>query len=476
MLLTLQLYVDIVVLFYAKIVTNEIETILKGRESSVPFTHKENNHIPSLSHSSSFLQVVKYLLASYDIIDTRDNQGNTALHVAAFRGHLAVVEALISSSASSLPSLTNNAGYTFLHMAVEGFRAPGFRRLDHQMDLMKELISGKLVDIQNIINIQTNEGRTALHMALIGTVHSDLVELLMAARSINLNIRDVDGMTPLDLLRKNQRSVSSEILIKRLVSFGGISNSKDYIAKSAIASHFKMHGLGNSPGTSFRISDAEIFLYADIEAPEDSGRATPEDSGRLSSCSSASQSEISQFSPNGEKYESLKKKKNSFYKILLKWRHRKGKKSEKLKKLEEEESLDSFQKWSPCVKIPTPLRQQFCKPTSLLNNKRTYAINTSMPSPDTMKRFAASLSHGVIQPTPDLARTSRSPSSSFSRWPMSSPHFDKPKGDCFDDERNGVVASCSNSPAKSGKLMNKYFSFGAQGSNRKFERSVLSAA
>ncbi|KAK9271478.1 hypothetical protein L1049_001837 [Liquidambar formosana] len=41
------------------------------------------------------VEVVKDLIATFDIINSTDNQGNTALHVAACRGQLAVVEALI---------------------------------------------------------------------------------------------------------------------------------------------------------------------------------------------------------------------------------------------------------------------------------------------------------------------------------------------------------------------------------------------
>ena len=159
------------------------------------------------------MQVVKDLVASFDIISSRDNQGNIALHVAAFRGHLSVVEALIIACPSS-STLTNNSGDTFLHMAVAGFRTPGFRRLDRQMELVKQLVSGTIANIQEIINLRNNDGRTALHMAVIGNMHSNLVELLMTVRSINLNIRDADGLTPLDLLRQHPRSASSEILIK----------------------------------------------------------------------------------------------------------------------------------------------------------------------------------------------------------------------------------------------------------------------
>ncbi|CAH9120315.1 unnamed protein product [Cuscuta epithymum] len=147
------------------------------------------------------VEVVKYLLASYDIIDSRDNQGNTALHLAAYKGYLPIVETLISASPSSVP-LTNNHGDTFLHMAVAGFRTPTFHRLDPQIKLIKQLVSGKVVNIEEIINLRNNDGKTALHVAVSENVRTDLVELLMTVFSIDLNIRDDDGHTPLDLIKR----------------------------------------------------------------------------------------------------------------------------------------------------------------------------------------------------------------------------------------------------------------------------------
>ncbi|KAJ0977519.1 hypothetical protein J5N97_012993 [Dioscorea zingiberensis] len=135
-----------------------------------------------------------------------------------------------------------------------------FRRLDRQMKLMKQLISRNIVDVRKIIIVGNHEGRSVVHTAVIDNAHSNLIELMMSVKSINLNIRDIDGMLPLNLLSQRPRSASSEILIKQLISAGGISNSKDNTERSAIVSQMKMQGLGSSPGTSFRISDAEIFL------------------------------------------------------------------------------------------------------------------------------------------------------------------------------------------------------------------------
>ncbi|XP_073007379.1 uncharacterized protein [Typha latifolia] len=439
-----------------------LKELLDGTSDILAYRDVQGSTILHAAADKGQVEVVKHLVASFDIISSRDNQSNTALHVAAFQGHLSVIEALITAF-PSLEAATNNAGDTFLHMAVTGFRTPGFRRLDRQLDFMKQLTSGTAVDIQNIINARNHDGRTVLHMAVIGNVHSDLVELLMSARSINVNIRDADGMTPLDLLRQHPRSASSEILIKQLISAGGVSKSKDHIARSAIASHLKMQGIGNSPGTSFTISDAEIFLYTGIEA-SDVG-------GRLSSCSSSSMSELANFSPTGGKSELSNKKQRSarnvskHFKILLSWSHRKVKKYETPKKLgEDDDSLDSFKKWSQCMEAPTPLRQQFSMATSILSNRRTLGPKSSMPSPSATEKFAATLK--------------QSPTSPFSRSSMSSPPSGKQKGICLDNETTGIASSSNPSMNKNGmtqdvqrrpglfngsKITNRSFCFGAHG-------------
>ncbi|KAK1318846.1 hypothetical protein QJS10_CPB04g01743 [Acorus calamus] len=443
------------------------------------------------------VEVVKDLVASYDIVTSKDGQGNTALHIAAYRGHLPVIEALIFAR-PSCASLINYNGDTFLHMAVAGFRTPGFRRLDRQMELMRQLISGKIVDIRDIINIRNNDGRTTLHMAVIGNIHSNLVELLMTVPSINLNIRDSNGMTPLDLLSQHPRSASSELLIKRLIFAGGIANLKDRRTRSAIVSHLKTQGIGSSPGTSFKINDAEIFLCAGIENVSD---VMPDrGSARPSSCSSTSQSDIIHIEPvNGNhSYYSGKKKPSSVnyaarrLKCLLRWPHQKGKIQEELKRLADDSSSVFVKKMSNLDDTPTPLRQRFSKPCSLPNNKRTLSVRNSLPSPSTKKKFAAGLMHGVIQAMPHLVPSSRSPSKASS---VSSPLSEKQKVVFSEIENSSssvnndgsVNMSRKSSASHGSRLMNNYFCFGAQGLSvedpisgqrftRNYKRSVLSVA
>lgn len=433
-------------------------------------------HTEVLACSYLILQVVKDLIASFDIVNSTDEQGNTALHLAAFRGHLPVVKALITAS-PSLISATNEVGDTFLHMALTGFRTPGFRRLDRQMELMKQLIGGVIMDLSSIINMQNDDGRTVLHLAVIGNLHSSLVELLMTAPLIDLNVRDNDGMTPLDLLRKQPPTASSEILIKQLILAGGIANSMDHETRSAIASQLKMHCIVGSPGTSFKIPDAEIFLHAGIDASDISERTN--------SFSSVGQSEP-------EFPESSRKKLNSMQnaakhlKILLRWPLRKEKKSSSGARNELDDdasSVDSVKSWSH-GETPTPLRQKYSRMSSLFNNKRTMAARIDSPSPSMKKSFADGLAHGVMQPESPSGSGSWSSSSLVDR--IEAVHLDK-NGQASPDTSVVIRRTPKKHGSLNSRLMNQYFCIGAQGiavedsttgqrSSRMFRSSLLSAA
>ena len=419
--------------------------------------------------------MVKYLVQTFPIIKSIDHQGNTALHIAACRGQLAAVEALIAASPSSI-SLRNKAGETFLHKAISGFQTPAFRRLDRQIDLLKNVICGKVHNMDAIINARNNDGRTALHMAAIGNVHSDLVQLLMTARSIDLNVRDMDSMTPLDYLKQNTHSASADILIRQLISAGGMFGCHDYKMRKAIASRLKMQEIGSSPGTCFRVSDNEILLYTGIENVSD---IIPDHGSAGMSSSSVEFSPYDSTNENPNTSSTIKKSGSvnsaaQRLKSVFHWpRIKDKKKSETSKKQMDEGSIEESQKkYSSSDEAPPPLRQRFSKPLALPNNKRTLSVRSNQSSPSAKKKHATGLMRGVAQGMPHIVIPHRSRSSSFSKSSLSSPgSVDKLKGICFDSD--GAGPSCSNQAIdnqtpnlkKQGsvdrKLRSQYFCFGA---------------
>ncbi|KAI3426771.1 ANK_REP_REGION domain-containing protein [Psidium guajava] len=414
------------------------------------------------------VEVVKDLIASYDIINSTDNHGNTALHVAAYRGHLSVVEVLILAS-PSLASVTNSYGDTFLHLAVAGFRTPGFRRVDHQIELMKQLLCGKIINIEKIINVRNNDGRTALHTAVTENIQTSLVELLVTVRSINLNVRDSNGMTPLDLLKQRPMSASSDILIKQLISAGGITNCQDRKVRNVLASHLREQGVVHSPGTSFRIPDGEILLYAGV----DSACGSRFDSGLLEYASCLSElSDIHSGNLSENKMGSSLNRSARRLKFLFGWAGGKERNAIKVE-LRDDNDNDSFEsvKVSGSLKDhPISLRQRYSKQASLPNNKRTYSLGTDFPSPSTRKKYTTGLMHGVLQARPQFWQADSGPSS-YAGLSVSSPisvdgrqNTDvlRASGSIKPSNNGTALARDQNKTSFNRRLMNQYFCFGAQ--------------
>ncbi|XP_007031756.2 PREDICTED: ankyrin-1 [Theobroma cacao] len=440
-----------------------LKELLSDYTDVLAYRDKRGSTVLHAAAGRGQVEVVKNLVSSFDIIDSVDDQGNTALHIAAYRGQAAVVEALILASPSLIP-VRNKTGETFLHLAVSGFQTPAFRRVDRQIDLMKQIVDAKSFNMEDIINAKNNDGRTALHMAIIGNVHTDLVELLMSAQSINVNIRDANGMTPLDLLRQRPRSASSDILIRHLISAGGMFGCQDYTARRAIASHLKLQGHGSSPGASFRISDTEIFLYTGVETTSDASDVGS--GGRSRSSSTDFDSADEKRKPSVDKKPGSMNNAAQRLKSVLHWPRLKEKETKRFKKSINEGCSEE---------TPIPLRQRFSKPASLPNNKRTLSVRSNQSSPIAKKKLASGIMQGVMQAMPQLTIPRRSRSSSFSKSSLSSPSsLDKQKGIFIETDIAGP--SCSNPTVDNEKpntiekqgstkkgLRSQYFCFGGSG-------------
>ncbi|KAL9226299.1 hypothetical protein vseg_002129 [Gypsophila vaccaria] len=405
------------------------------------------------------VEVVKHLIEMYDIISMTDNQGNTALHVAAYKGYAHVVETLILAS-PLLAKSRNNDGDTFLHMAVAGFRSPGFHQIDQQMELMKKLANNKLIYQENIVNITNNEGRTALHTAVAMNIHCDVVEILLAMPSVNLNIRDDDGFTPLGLLKQRPKNAPAENAVRQLVSAGGICYDLVNGTRSAHVSHSRIQGIGTSPGTSFRFPDSDLLSCAGDGNESDFSCEPP--SSRFSSCSS--EQITAQFDSERSKKPGFTKSASKRFKFLLQWPMR----------------LDRSPNRNGANNKLISLRQRYVK-------------LDGFPSPLSREKFAASLMQGVIQakpPTSGYSSAQYSPSTPYLESFGSSPtSANALKGDnivegCvegrsrfFSGPLNGERLATMddkhrrvNSLSKS--LMNQYFCFGAQGLAVQVEDSI----
>ncbi|KAH9309802.1 hypothetical protein KI387_037713 [Taxus chinensis] len=400
--------------------------------------------------------IEELLMVSPDIIAFTDDQGNTPLHVAAYRGHLGIVKQLLSSFPSLLTA-KNNDGSNVLHMAVAGFRASGFRRLDKQMDLVRHLILEKSIDLASIINCKNKEGRTAMHLAVLGKViHKKLVELLLSAPGLNINICDKHGMSAVDILELNLVSgITSDPLLKQLALAGGrpMRSENSYVSNANI-SYGKIHCADNSPGTSFRSTDSSICpQYEESEIVDVSLKELIE-----------SNAGTRYFIGNQKKLSAANHAKQRLA-TLLGWSHG-GKTARKEEQIQEHKpDITEYRSRTSAggksahlmhskdwllygFENPSPLRERFSK-TSTPGTKSDSFLRKSQSSPFTKHRFPKLCGNNFNGGGSPAISPFASPSRSSSLSPITSP---LPLPTRFKGlmQNNGLTQRSSKSSAKDG--------------------------
>ncbi|CAN7107878.1 unnamed protein product [Brassica rapa subsp. narinosa] len=426
------------------------EFLLSGKYDAV--LGLRDAHGSTLLHSASCrgqIKVVKYLITKYDsIMAIKDSHGNTALHIAAYKGHLAVMEALINES-PPLISAVNNEGDTCLHMVVSGFAASGFKRLDRQMELLKKLTSGGgscSVDFSEIVNVRNGNGRTVVHLAVmdvLNTVRHDVVEILLRVPGVDLNVVDVDGMTPVDLLeRQTPRTVVSDLLIKRLKSAGGRSNGG---CEKVIPFREERYGFCGSPGTAFEISDSEIFLFTAARTDHHTA------SNAEMSPDRESLDGISECSTEMTTHSKRKRSTGARLKLLLRWA-----------KKEETEENRRFSGDDNNNRRVLPLREMYSRsrsPSEVGNRGRAFPMRTEsgdLPSLSVRLKFTEGLMKGVV--------VQESPRFVFSP-PVVSDYFGAPSSACTSPFQTVSSELERKTPAmkKQRSFVNRYLCFSGKG-------------
>ena len=116
--------------------------------------------IRNAARDGDIVKVHAILDADPKVVDARDNDGVTALILAAQNGHAEVAKQLLDKGAAA--DARNNDGWTALMVAAA----------NGHVEVAKQLLDkGAAVDVRN------NDGWTAL-MYAVGTRHADVVALL----------------------------------------------------------------------------------------------------------------------------------------------------------------------------------------------------------------------------------------------------------------------------------------------------------
>ncbi|KAL2740342.1 hypothetical protein V1478_000483 [Vespula squamosa] len=132
-------------------------------------------------------EVAECIKIQEEIINARDNNGNSPLHVAIYHDHTNIAMLLLKHKADF--TQINNEIYTTLHFAT----------LKGNKDIVANLLINvkKIKKLNEFINFKSINGMTALHIAAKNNF-IDLVKLLLSYGAI-YNEKDNEGKVPMDL-------------------------------------------------------------------------------------------------------------------------------------------------------------------------------------------------------------------------------------------------------------------------------------
>jgi ankyrin repeat protein len=144
-----------------------------------------------------------------------DGARNTALHLAAYRGHPEVCRALLASKAD--PTLGNENKDLPSHLAA----------LASRIDCLEVLFEPSLTSFKVDVEAHDSQGYCALHYAC-GEGHLDVARFLIEKCNADLDSRNNDGLTPIMCaVQQGHKNVASVLLAANPQSIAATNNSGD---------------------------------------------------------------------------------------------------------------------------------------------------------------------------------------------------------------------------------------------------------
>ncbi|XP_062085303.1 ankyrin repeat-containing protein At5g02620-like [Humulus lupulus] len=208
----------------------------------------------------------------------KDNNGMSALHIAAKEGHVNVMRSIVTKCPDTCESL-DDRDRTALHVAVE----------TSKKNAVKFFL--QTLAFQDLINEQDKEGNTPLHLAAFQG-HSKILEILARDPRVDKGALNKDGMTTLDIIRSSKQLRELEILktlsMATLEIKGALPSLEQKVirdaaeAKALIGEDFQEHEKGKSK----MLEASEIYAadkYKDDEPELSSQGYRPLDITNMSS-------------------------------------------------------------------------------------------------------------------------------------------------------------------------------------------------
>ena len=187
-------------------------------------------------------------------INAKTNEGLTALHYAAYKGNIPLLQFLITSGASV--EAVTNLGKNIIHMAAEGNQPSMMIYLiskEHQSSqsvdengstpLHWACYSGAEESVNFLLNLDVNidaqdkEKLTPLHLAVLGGRETIVLKLLQ--KNANKTLINIRGELPIDLARKkNQKRIESILADDNYNPLCSLQTPKYYIEPKDIYRRF----------------------------------------------------------------------------------------------------------------------------------------------------------------------------------------------------------------------------------------------
>ncbi|XP_022730061.1 ankyrin repeat-containing protein BDA1-like [Durio zibethinus] len=141
------------------------------------------------------VEIVKeLLLVNPDMCLAKDRDGKTPLHLGAIKGRVEVLNELIQVRPEATRALTGG-GESGLHLAVK----------NNRLGALKVLVESVRKDDQ-FVNWRDSEGNSVLHIA-VARKQLEMIKYLLTDTKIEVNARNANGFTALDLLLHSQRDL-----------------------------------------------------------------------------------------------------------------------------------------------------------------------------------------------------------------------------------------------------------------------------
>ena len=162
------------------------------------------------------VEVVRFLISKRILVQTKDSEGQTALHIAASAGHVELVEELLKADVDV--NATRNDGCTALMLATERVSAK-HSTSDDDDEGARKIIEQNATDIVRMlvkhnadVNVALEDGWTALHSAALYNAQ-DIVRILVGSTVVIRQLAD-NRRTPLHIASEANCQEALQELIK----------------------------------------------------------------------------------------------------------------------------------------------------------------------------------------------------------------------------------------------------------------------